>query len=221
MAGIEFPRIGRGERVIVAGRTGSGKSTLGDWLLRRSVGHWVILNPKWTKSYSKLPGSITVKVKKPDDWEKIVRAIMEWRYVIVEPHGAATDPAALDALVEWLHDNYRDIGLCVDELYSVHINGRAGAGLIGWLTRGRELTQSFLGLTQRPAWVSQFLFSEADYIAGMALNLKKDRARMVEMTGQQEFDAPLPPHYWLWYDVADNLLRSFAPVPLPIDIKQK
>lgn len=210
-----FPSIVRGKRALVAGRTGSGKSTLGNWLLNRSTGHYVILNPKWTASYNALPDLVTVKFRGLHDCGKIADAMMKYRYVNVEPQSTAADPQTLDAIVLWIHDNFRDIGLCVDELYSLHNNGRAGEGLIGWLTRGRELHQSFIGMTQRPAWISQFLFSESDYIGGMALNLEKDRKRMVEMTGHAEFEKHLQPHHWLWYDVQRNSLRRFGPVPLP------
>ena len=210
-----LPRISRGKRAIVAGRTGSGKSTLGDWLLRRSPGHWVILNPKWTKSYSALPDNVTVKFRGVPDYDKVAEEIVKHRFVIVEPVSGHADHETLDAFILWLHDNYRDVGLCVDELYSLHNGARAGEGLIGWLTRGRELGQSFLGLTQRPAWLSQFLFSESEYIGGMSLNLEKDRKRMVEMTGRKEFENQLKPHHWLWFDTPANTLRRFGPVPLP------
>lgn len=208
-----YPRIGRGKRALVAGRTGSGKSTLANWLLQRSPLHWVILNPKWTDSFNGLPGVVTVRYKGGQDAQAVADSAMENRYTIVAPESDAADHETLDDLIMFLHMGYRDIGLCVDELYAIHNSARAGAGLVGWLTRGRELGQSFLGLTQRPAWLSQFLFSESDYIGGMSLNLEKDRKRMVEMTGMAAFDKQLPPHYWLWYDTTKHALKRYGPVP--------
>jgi hypothetical protein len=210
-----MPKIGLGKRALIAGRTGSGKSTLGNWLLTRSPGHWIILNPKWTAGYNKLPGIVTVKYKGPADNIKIMEACAKHHFVNVEPTSTAADADTLDDLILWIHENYNYVGLCVDELYSLHNNGRAGPGLTGWLTRGRELKQSFIGLTQRPAWLSQFLFSESDYVGSMSLVLEKDRKRMVEMTGMSAFEQQQAPHYWMWYTVATHTLRRFGPVPLP------
>lgn len=204
------PIINPGKRATVAGRTGSGKSTLGCWLLSRSPGHWVILNPKVTKAYDKLPGA---KVIEGIELKKIEKSIEENRFTIINPTRQQANEDTLDALILWLHDGYTKVGLCVDELYAVHKNGRAMPGLIAWLTRGRELKQSFLGLTQRPAWVSKFLMSEADYVGGMSLALKEDRARMYEITGQETFLEKMEPYYWHWYDVSADRLRTFEPVP--------
>lgn len=205
-----LPIILPGKRAMVAGRTGSGKSTLACWLLNRSPGHWLILNPKWTAAFNKMPDSKTIESL---DLKKIGDSLAKNRFTIVNPKSTQSDPDTLDALVMWLHESYTDVGLCVDELYSIHRNGTAGPGLIGWLTRGRELRQSFLGLTQRPAWLSKFLFSESDYIGGMSLALENDRKRMFEITGQPAFLEKLPPRFWLWYDAENDSLRKFGPVP--------
>lgn len=196
---------------MVAGRTGSGKSTVACWLLNRSPGHWIILNPKWTAAFNKLPDS---KIIESIDLKKIDRSLSENRFTIINPKSTQSDPDTLDALIMWLHESYTDVGLCVDELYAIHRNGTAGQGLIGWLTRGRELKQSFLGLTQRPAWLSKFLFSESDYIGGMSLALENDRKRMFEIAGNPLFLEKLQPREWLWYDVEGDSLRKFGPVPL-------
>lgn len=206
-----LPLIKPGKRALAAGRTGSGKSTWACWMLRRSPLHWIILNPKHTAAYKDLPDSTVVNSL---DMARIEKALQRNRYVIVNPNSRETNPDSLDDFILALHESWRDVGLCCDELYSAHKNGVAGQGLIGWLTRGRELRQSFLGLTQRPAWLSQFLFSESDYICGMSLQLDKDRKRMVEMTGRDEFSVRVPPRYWLWYNVADEALEYYKPIPV-------
>lgn len=208
---MALPVINPGSRALGAGRTGSGKSTWGKWMLQRSPLSWVILNPKHTAAYKDLPESVTIKSLNMRDVEK---ALSRNQYVIVNPESADASPDSMDDFVMALHNSFSHVGLCCDELYSLHKGGVAGQGLIGYLTRGRELKQSFLGLTQRPAWLSQFLFSESDYICGMALALEKDRKRMVEMTGKNEFLARVPPRNWLWYDVAAESLAYYGPVPI-------
>lgn len=211
MAKATHPIINPGKRCVAAGRTGSGKSTLAKWLLQVSPGHWVILNPKNTRAYDELPDSNNVE---GIDIGKIRKSIEEFRFTVVTPKANQLQPDTLDLFIEWLISEYTHIGICIDELYAVHKNGVAGAGLVGLLTRGRELNQSFFGLTQRPAWLSKFLFSEADYIVGMALNLEADRKRMFEFTGKRQYLDKLPERDWLWYDVAHDKLRAFNPVPI-------
>lgn len=207
-----LPRPDKGQRFIVAGRTGSGKSTLGCWLLMRSPQTWVILNPKHTAAYKSLPG---VVVLTKFDEKQIRKEIARSKYVLLNLSGAQAKPDYMDEIVAWLHDSFRNIGLCIDELYTIHIgSGRAGNGLIGWLTRGRELGQSFIGLTQRPVWISRFCFSEADYIVSMDLVLEDDRETLVSHSGQEEYLDRLLDHRWLSYEVATDTLSRYGPVPV-------
>lgn len=208
-----YPIIKPGQRVLAAGRSGSGKSTLARWLLTRSPLKWVILNPKGTKAYDELPD--TAKINSLD-MGKIEKALKDRRvrYVIVNPNSSEIKPDVMDDFILELHNSWTSVGLCCDELYTLHKNGVAGQGLIAWLTRGRELKQSFLGLTQRPAWISQFLFSESNFILGMSLNLQKDRNRMYEMTEKEEYRKKLKALDWLWYNTDTEDLNYFGPVPI-------
>jgi energy-coupling factor transporter ATP-binding protein EcfA2 len=207
------PRINPGKRAVLAGRTGSGKSTLAKWLMLQSGGHWIIINPKWTAAFDDLPNANKIIGIKLKDISKSVFSNGKYSFTIINPKADETTPDTLDLLVMWLHQNFTHVGVYVDELYSIHTNGRAGAGLVGLLTRGRELGQTFLGATQRPAFVSNFVFSEAEYICGMSLNLKKDRERMVEYTGSPHFAGKLPAFEWLWYDVNADTVSKWGAVP--------
>jgi hypothetical protein len=209
---VNLPSIDPGKRAILSGRTGSGKSTLGAWLLSRSPQHWIIFNPKHTAAYRNLDDAI---VFKKFDAKAILSRIKRHKFVVLNFKGAEASPEFMDAVLEWLHDNVKNVGVCCDELYTMHGSaGHAGDGLIAWLTRGRELRQSFLGLTQRPAWISRFLFSEADFIGAMDLVLADDRKRMMSETGSPHFMKRLHGHRWLWYTVADDDIALYAPVPI-------
>ena len=212
MADNHLPSIEPGKRAIIAGRTGSGKTTLAGWLANRSAQRWVVFNPKHTGYYKKLSHSATIDGFQP---RRIEKELERSRYVVVNFKPAESDARFMDACVSWLHDQYENIGLIADELYTLHDSGRPLPGLTGWLTRGRERKQSFIGLTQRPKWISRFCFSEADYIGGMVLQLADDRKAMVENTGRVEYLRKLAPYYWLWYTVDADALGFYMPVPLP------
>lgn len=213
MALDHLPRIKPGERAIVAGKTGCGKSVLGNFLLTRSGGQWLILNPKHTAAYNSLPDSVVIH---GFNMKAIEKALFKdnKRFVIINPTLPQSNKETMDLFIEYVHENYTNIGLVADELYTLHNNGVAGPGLIGWLTRGRELKQSFLGFTQRPTWISQFLMSETDYRGMMKLVLEKDRKRMFESTGSKLFMQQLPDREWLWYDDKHNSVKHYGAVPM-------
>jgi hypothetical protein len=207
-----LPRLNPGTRTVVAGRTGSGKTTLAAYFLfMLSRQHWVILNPKHTAGYKTLPGAVVM-----DGWnaKSFDKAIAEHRFVIINFRKDETNPEFMDEVVSFIHENYEDIGICADELYYLHKGGKPGDGLVGLLTRGRERNQTFLGLMQRPAWVSRFCFSESDNIVGMALNLKDDRKKLVEMTGDGDFIKSLDKRLWRWYNVDADTAVLWGAVPL-------
>lgn len=196
---------------MIAGATGSGKSTLACWLLQRTPSRWVILNPKHSAAYSTLENSVIVPNLKIQNVEK---AMGRYRYTIVNPDSVESEPDRMDDFIMQMHQGWRNVGLCCDELYTLHKGGVAGKGLLGWLTRGRELKQSFLGLTQRPAWLSQFLFSESDYLCSMRLSLLKDRKRMVEMTDCPMMGTKIPDRQWIWFPVVSEKPVHYGPVPI-------
>lgn len=206
------PRIDNGQRITVAGRTGSGKTTLACYLMERSPITWVIMNPKHTAGYKHLPGIV---VMRRWDERQLAKEIQRAKYVALNLSDSEADAGYMDAITDRLHHSFRNIGLCFDELYTAHSgSGKAGPGLTGWLTRGRELRQSFLGLTQRPVWVSRFCFSEADCIISMDLTLEADRETLFEHTGQPEFLDRQLDHKWLSYDVSGDRLDLYGPVPV-------
>jgi hypothetical protein len=214
---LPLPQIDPGKRALIAGRTGSGKTTLGAWFLARSRQHWVVLNPKHTKLYRQLPYSI---VHSSFDSKLIIRDTRRYKFVVLDLTGAEAESDYMDGIIGWLHGALNNIGICADELYTLHYgNGRAGPGLLGWLTRGREKQQSFIGLTQRPAWISQFLYTESDLICEMDLTLEEDRDKMYKATGDRHFLERVTAYRWLCYDVLAASTTLYAPVP-PIQLKE-
>lgn len=167
-----------GWRITVAGRTGSGKSWLARKLLRASSYHWLIFNPKLTHAYDPLGPEVLTKITT----SRLDRSLRKYKYTSLN-FGLGWDHSAQDELLCWIIEKYENIGICIDELLTLHNQGRAGPGLRGLLTRGRELQQSGLLLCQRPKWVDVYCFSEADAVIEFQLTRSEDRKAIYEGTG--------------------------------------
>ncbi len=201
-----LPLIEPGKRALVIGKTGSGKTVGGAWLLSRSPGRWVILNSKYDTLLSQLGPSV--------DWEvgDIIKGLKKSRVVVAHPK--TYEPEQLDGVLLELCESGQPIGVFVDELLYLHKgNGRAGPGLMGLLTRGRSRKQSFIGCSQRPAFLSGFCYSESEYFAVFNLTLPKDWTRIIEFSGHPEIKQNRPNHQWGWMDIAQDKLREFGAVP--------
>jgi hypothetical protein len=195
-----------GQRVTIAGRTGSGKSYLGKYFALRAPTRWFVLDSKQDALYDDYKPSTKFDLK------RIVSSLGDNKFHVFRPESC--EPDYLDAIVGALHDGTENIGLLVDELYMLHNNGRSGPGLQGWLTRGRSRKQSFIGLTQRPAWLSTFCFSEADYITSMQLTLEKDRKTMYSYTGNAQFLSNPDKFEFLMYDIHGDETARFKPAKI-------
>lgn len=194
---FDFPA---GKRLTICGWTGTGKTTLARRFMSASPYHWVIFNPKHTNAYNQLANRTVLS-----RWNErqLKRAIERFQFTVLN-FGDGWDWDNMDSLIGWLTRQYRTIGICIDELYTIHNKGWAGPGLTGLITRGRELRQSFIGCTQRPSFISNFVLSEADYIAEFRLNLAQDRKKVFLNTGQDAALRQWQGHDFLYIDVAEN-----------------
>ncbi len=204
---MKLPKVERGKRAVVLGRTGSGKTSGALWLVSRSPGPWVMLNVKYDEAMTKCGPDCAMDVG------AIIKAHAKHRVVVVHPE--TFDQATLDDFVFELAESRHGCGLCVDEmLYLSKGNGQAGPGVMGWLTRGRARKQSFIGCTQRPANVSNYIYSEADYYMLYNLKLEKDWQRITEFTGRPDLKRERVNHCFAWYDVSEDRKTEFGAVPM-------
>lgn len=198
------------DRLAIVGRTGVGKTYLTRWFMLRSGMPWIVMDTKHDKEFDRwkpLAGLQSMK--------HLARAWEGRQFVVVRPHPFELRPVVLDAYLGELHDAFEGFGTSIDEMYQIKIGTTPGPGIAGLVTRGRVRRQSVIMGSQRPAWVPQFMFTEATYIAIMALSTLPDRKRMHDIVGgNDDVFYRLHPRYWQWYDVAADRIELFQPVTI-------
>ena len=204
---MNLQQPGNSHRVSVIGRTGSGKSVAGLFLLSLknfAAFPWFICNAKRDQliaSIGKIPGVERLTFK-----DKIPKRGL---YIL---DGTPADFKS-DDMEEFLTRIHArgNIGMFQDEGYV--FNPRSDA-LNNIYTQGRSLKVPVITLSQRPAWLSPFSFSEADFIQSFDLNKKEDRKR-IEEYAPFDMETRLPDYHSRWYDVGRNVAQTFSPVPPP------
>jgi hypothetical protein len=202
-----------GERAVVIGKTGSGKTAFSLFLLQNSSETpFILYDTKEEPKFAALPNSkVCSYLKEVDD------AVNDYSvdYVVFRPPLEITsDPDALDSLLLNHYHRYKNIGCYVDELYTFHTNGRAGKGLIGILTRGRSRGITFIGCSQRPSWISRFCLSEAEKYYIFTLVDRRDKKTLGEVI--PDFDKLKNPskHHFYFYESSLQAPLYCSPIPL-------
>lgn len=197
---LTFP--GTHDRTAVLGRTGSGKTTFATWLLSGKDFQsqpWVMINTKGDpliNEIASIQGVQTIGIDEtPGD---------TGLYVI---NPLPDEAEALDNFFRRIWDK-QNVGVYVDEGYMIEIK----AGFNALLTQGRSRNIPMIVLSQRPAWISKFVFSEADFVSVFQLRHADDR-KNVEKFVPNSMNVVLPKHHSLWYNVADDELLRLQPVP--------
>lgn len=110
-----------------------------------------------------------------------------------------------------------NIHLHVDEAYMIDRNS---PGFNSLLTQGRSKRISLTCLTQRPAYCSRFIFSEASHINVFHLNDIRDR-KIIEGFFPDDLDVILPEFHSRWYDIKQNKIFRLLPVPDADNIRER
>ncbi|MDE2019757.1 MAG: hypothetical protein KGJ13_05435 [Patescibacteria group bacterium] len=207
---VKFP--GASDRLYIVGRTGSGKTQAGLWHLS---GHnfteqaGLIVDTKGDKKIAQLCAEIpqikTIDVNDTPDKPGLYR---------VRPLPTPDDAIRLDALFRriWERENCL---VYIDEGYAIEVTDAFNS----ILTQGRDKNIPVIVLSQRPAWITKFVESEADFVQVFNLNRFDDRkkiAGVVPPLANKEYlgtNYRLAPYCSYWYNVADDSLVEFGPVP--------
>lgn len=196
---ITLPRYDK--RTAIIGSTGSGKTQFACWLLSSRDFHkrpWIIFDFKGDELIEAIgPKEINVygpPPKKPGLY-------------VVRPIPERDDKAVEQFLWQvWKNEN---TGIYIDEGYML---GPRNPALNACLTQGRSKRIEMMILSQRPVWMSKFVFSESNYFAVMNLTLADDRKYVAGYTNGTEINL-LPKYHCLWYDCDGQNGTALSPVP--------
>lgn len=202
---MDIPRLpNTSQRLAIIGRTGSGKTVAGGYhLSRRDLRKekWVIFNFKGDKLIDSIERARHVEL----DWRP-PRGNEGGIFIV---HPMPQDKVEIEQFL-WRLWDYENIGVYADEGYML-ANSAAYEAL---LTQGRSKRIPMINCTQRPVWVSRFVFSESDFYQVFDLNDKRDW-QTVEAFMPRVEDKELPEFHSWYYDVARKKMYQFSPVPEP------
>jgi hypothetical protein len=203
-----------GERGIIIGSTGGGKTGLATWMLRRfPVAPVVIYDTKSERKFEALPRAAVFT-----DWEVMAEATYdeELHYLIYRPGAFELhDPGLLDSYLMAHYDAFPGVPAYIDELTSFQSLGRPRPGLTALLTRGRDLGLTTLMATQRPAFISGYTLSESQNYYIFGLNRAKDRKSVADcVPGYDELGNPPRHQFYYWKTGSEDAPRLMLPVIL-------
>lgn len=192
------------KRTAIIGKTGSGKTIAALWLfslMNWLEQPWYVLDFKGDPSIARLASLPEVEER---DLEDPITSEPGIYIVRAQPDDKGGELEEFLWRI-WAHGS---VGLYIDEGYMVG-DGRAFRAL---LTQGRSKRIPMIILSQRPVWMSRFVFSEADFYQYFWVNDKEDRKR-VEAFLPADLSERLPRYHSIWYDVGEDKTNALQPVP--------
>lgn len=207
MRNINKPRApDDSHRVAIVGQNGTGKTVAGVYQLAiRSydVMPWVIVNYK-NDEYLNQIGAEEIAFNGP-----LPRAPGLFM-VRPPPFDGSIDPLLMRAHAQG------NIGLYIDEGYCV---GQHSQPFRLVLTQGRSLRVPVITLSQRPVWMSKFVFSEANFFQVFHLNARDDRKTITEyLPTDINYTERLADYNSLYFDAGKRRLVTMGPVPFGEDV---
>ena len=194
------------QRVAVIGKTGSGKSVFGMWLLSRAAFDeqpFVIVDYKHDELIEQIPYAEVIGY---DDLPK------KPGIYILRPHPSEEEQT--EGFLRKVWERGR-VGLFFDETAELPKHYGKGA-LHACLTQGRSKRIPVIACTQRPTGVAPAIFTEADYFACFYLQKPEDVqsfARYTPWEPKAIIANRLPPHHCRWYDSPRDVALTLRPCP--------
>ena len=200
-----------GERVVVVGRSGSGKTQLSKWMLWHMPGA-IIYDTKTEDAFEEM-GPI---VESTDEaFEIFAEEGSDVDFVVVRPPPwMIAHPMALDHMLLDHYERGHGITAYIDEAYQFHKNGRPGPGYVSLQTRGRSKNITTITSSQRPAWLSTFAFSEMNHLFALRLQLDDDRKRLGDVINGYDKRSKPPEYHFDYADASGEAITRFGPIDI-------
>jgi DNA helicase HerA-like ATPase len=197
---FEMPRPD--QRVFILGSTGSGKTTMGVWLLSQA--------PFDQMPYVIVDYKLDDLIKGIKDKRKIT-----FRDIPKEPglyHLTPNPVSDDDAMEDWMLRIWRNrgIGLYIDE--AMRLPMKKSGAFESILAQGRALYIPVITLSQRPVNLSRSVLSEANHVVVFRLTDIRDRETVAKYANVQ-VDYRLKKFHSVWYNVDAHQNYAVSPVP--------
>jgi hypothetical protein len=198
----EFHFPNERQRVAVIGSNGTGKTQFAFWLLSRAsftTMPYIIFNYKRDELLCSVDRIKEIPIGELPKAPGIYNIFPRPR----------VDDEAVEGLMEKIYER-ENVGCYFDEGYMVPDK----AAFPAILTQGRSKRIPSIILTQRPSWISRFVFSEANHYALFHLSDGDDRKTMKRfMPSNVDLRKPLPKYHSWYYTVGQDEALPLAPVP--------
>lgn len=208
------------QRVAVAGMTGSGKSIATGFYLA-GYQNVIALDVKGdsagrdglTKFWPAL-----LQINQPPTIFTHLKDLVKFGAgrAIYRPEPSEMDFEHFDAFFRWIYERRNTI-VWVDEVYAVADGQDIPFHYKAILTRGRSRGIGCWSCTQRPMWVPNFIFSEAEHLFQFRLQLEEDRKKLAGIAGKEVMVNPEGEHGF-WYFRAGKTRPVSVPQGLQLNL---
>ena len=206
MDDFPFPKVS--EHTTIIGRTGSGKTQCGAWLLSHAPFDempYIIFDFKGDQLLNSVKAKPISIYDAPPEKPGL--------YIVhILPH----EIEVVNDFLWKIHRGGGNTGLYFDEGFMV----AKCKALEAVLMQGRSMQMPCYILSQRPSWISRYAFSEASHFVVFHLNDRRDRVKVKEFYEEYREDRKEKYHAQ-WYDVNNDSNFILQPVPCADTIRER